>query len=137
MKLLKDWEQEPFEGSAIYKIRLKNQPIERFLGKDKDGILAIGKTKKLKKRIKHFNKALEIGKRHSAGRTLFLNQEQFNRKFKYPSLWYSFRPVRECDLSNEEAREIKQYMKVFGELPPLNSAIPQKKKWIKEKQRGG
>ena len=94
MKLLKDWEQEPFEGSAIYKIRLKNQPIERFLGKDKDGILAIGKTKKLKKRIKHFNKALEIGERHSAGRTLFLNQEQSNRKFKYPSLWYSYRKVR-------------------------------------------
>jgi len=135
MKLLKDWEKEPFEGSAIYKISLKNRTIERFLEKDTDGILVIGKTKKLKRRIKHFYKALEIGKRHSAGRTLFLIKEKFDRKFKYPSLWYSYKKVNECDLDDAEAEEIKQYMKVFGEVPPLNSAIPQKKKWVEETQR--
>ena len=47
---------------------------------------------------------------------------------------YSYKKVREDDLSDAEAEEIKTYMKMFGELPPLNSAIPQKKKWIKEKQ---
>ena len=134
LKLLENWKQESFEGNAIYKIVLKGSPIERLLEKDTDGILVIGKTKNLKNRLKQFNNALGKGKGHSEGNTLFLIKEQFDRKFKNPSLWYWYKEVRECDLDKEEAEEIKQYMNVFGEVPSLNSNIPQKKVWINKKQ---
>ncbi|OLS23919.1 MAG: hypothetical protein HeimC3_22620 [Candidatus Heimdallarchaeota archaeon LC_3] len=46
--------------SAVYEIRLKysNQGIQRWLKEDSEGILCIGKTKNLKKRIKQFKATL-------------------------------------------------------------------------------
>lgn len=134
MKLLKEWKDESYNKGAIYWIQLKDKSIDRFLGKDKEGILAIGKTKNLRDRIEEFYKAKDNGNLHSEGRTLFLIKEEFEHKFRNQSIYYFYKKVGERELERRESEEIKKYVETFGEVPPLNSAIPKKENWITEKK---
>lgn len=115
--------------SGIYKIRIKNNPIDRLLGQDKQGILAIGKSNDLKKRLKQFYKGFTEGKSHSEGKTLHLIMknnpkwgEEIIDKLEFT---YTVTKTEEEAIKLEE-KEIKTYFKKFGEVPPLNSAIPGK-----------
>jgi hypothetical protein len=119
------------KGCAVYRIRLCNQTgpvrISRFLGTDDDGLLCIGKTIHMDYRRKQFVNSLKDGESaHSEGRLLhFLEKESPLLKFHpKPKYQYSFAKVSSGQESKIEEEQIKAYVRRFGEVPPLNSAIP-------------
>ena len=124
---------------AIYKIRIrkngKKVSIPRFFKKDGEGLLCIGKSTKFENRRKAFKRGLENGKEHAEAMLLHLLKERkrLKKKFKNYTYEYSFKNLRKgLKLKEQESREIKRYVKEFGEVPPLNSAIPlryDKKTW--------
>src|SRR5438876_46242 len=77
-------------GHGVYRIRLcesgKVISIQRFLGCDNEGILCIGKSKNLKKRLEQFRRDKETGRGHYEASRLSkkLLDEQFpNRTYEY------------------------------------------------------
>lgn len=124
---------------GVYKLRLTNQAgypsaIGRFFGVDQDGLLAIGESVNLARRIKEFRNGY-AGKRflrHSVGDRLFLI-----RICQYTSLKLSNIRVQVAVMKLEnkavvqavEEKLLKKYFKEFGELPPLNSNMPDKGGW--------
>lgn len=64
---------------------------------------------------------------HSEGNLLCVLQKHTPLLKKYPGLEYeySFARIKSKGRESElEENEIKTYVKKFGEVPPLNSAIP-------------
>ncbi|KPL01637.1 MAG: hypothetical protein AMJ73_10290 [candidate division Zixibacteria bacterium SM1_73] len=132
-----DIEHNPsHKGFGVYRIRLANSKgsqieIPRFLDKDKDGILLIGRSKDLEKRIKCFRGAMK-GKRcaHSEGQRLrlIIESTNFNRNYRY-KIQYSFRRLQnEGQIQKAEERLLKGYFRKYGEPPPLNNNLPNKDK---------
>jgi len=118
------------KGCAVYRIRLCNQKtpvrISRFLEVDNDGLLCIGKTTGMESRRKQFVNAL-VGKgAHSEGYLLRLLEQESSLSAAYPGreYQYSFAKVARGQEDETEEELIKAYVKQFGEVPPLNSAIP-------------
>ena len=124
---------------GVYKMRLSNSagrahPIGRLLDIDKKGVLAVGESANLARRIKEFHRAY-IGDRfmrHSEGDRLFLvlmcqyshfktaYQNNFTIQFAVMKL------NNKTEAETKEERLLKGYFKKFGELPPLNSLMPDK-----------
>jgi hypothetical protein len=120
---------------AVYKIRLKDNEgfvvsIDRFLGKDKKGILCIGKTKNMETRRKKFVRGIQHGKAHSEARLIYLIKtycKKFQEKYSDPKYEYSFEKVlTKEEAERKETQLIKDYIKQYGEAPPFNSAIPKR-----------
>lgn len=123
---LKYWEP------AAYRVRLlkdgKPFQMNRLLGRDEEGLLSIGKTKDMEGRRAQFISGVVNGYGHSEGNLLRLLVLYSGLKERVPS-----RPQIECqflacksedEAIKTEARLLKDYLCRFGELPPLNSAIP-------------
>jgi predicted GIY-YIG superfamily endonuclease len=124
---------------GVYKMRLSNSagrahPIGRLLDADKKGVLAIGESVNLARRIKEFHRAY-IGDRfmrHSVGDRLFLvlmcqysrfkTAYQNNVKIQFAVMKLN----NKTEAETKEERLLKGYFKKFGELPPLNSLMPDK-----------
>ena len=126
-----------YKGCGVYKIRLadsKDYPIgiPRFLDKDKDGILQIGRSIDTKRRIKCFRSAMEgKGCTHAEGKRFNLIKKYTNFNFigRYNDckIQYSFKKLRnEDETKKEEERLLKCYFKMYGEVPPLNNNLPRK-----------
>ena len=126
-----------YKGCGVYKIRLANSkdyPIEipRFLDKDKDGILQIGSSKDIERRIKYFRGAIERKRfAHAEGQrfNLIKKYTNFNFMVRYNDykIQYSFKNLRnESENKKEEERLLKCYFKRHGEVPPLNNNLPRK-----------
>lgn len=114
--------------AAVYEIRMTSiggdpNPISRFLDADKRGLLTIGETGSMESRRKQFISAIEKHSNHSEGNLLYhlLRHTPLNKRFPNHRLEYRF--YSETDKA-AEARLIKIYIRKFGEVPPLNSAIP-------------
>ena len=128
--------------SGVYKIRLSDSagrpiPVGRLLGIDKKGLLAIGESVNLGRRIKEFHNAYTAGKfgRHSVGDRLFLvlmcQYSRFKTNYRNNS-WLQFKVMKlssKADAQAEEERLLKNYFKAHGELPPLNGNMPDKNNW--------
>ena len=116
--------------NAVYRIRLMNQQgpamISRFLGADSNGILCIGKTNDMEKRRRQFVRGLKGKFGHSEGYLMHILQKvsPFSALYANTEWQYSFAKVGSGEEEAVEAQEIKAYVKEFGEVPPLNSAIP-------------
>lgn len=110
------------EKSGVYIINLYkiNRPLKigRLLGIDKNGILMIGESKHLRKRLNQFLLAKQNGKtKHSEGRRF----HRYNLTEKLPSGWKLKVGCRPCkNHKKEERRLLTEYRETFGELPPLN-----------------
>ena len=124
-----------YKSCGVYKIRLadlKNCSIEisRFLVKDKDGILMIGRSKNIEKRIKRFHGAMEGKNRaHAEGKRLNLIKKYTNFIGRYNNckIQYSFKKLRDkIEARKEEERLLKCYFIRHGEVPPLNNILPKK-----------
>lgn len=127
-------------NSGVYKMRIVNSAgqsykIKRFLGYDSNGIIAIGSTNNLKTRINGFNKVIMDKKyKHSESKKLLYNikYSRFNSVFKKYKIQFSIKKVSNKEKYKEDESElIKCYFKEFGEVPPLNSNLPNKKHWLK------
>jgi hypothetical protein len=130
-----DWKaiEEPagYEGSAVYKVRLTwaNGPasIPRFLDVDTDGLLCIGETEDFDRRRRRLVRGLRKGRGHSEGNLLHIVERYSSLGKVYPGCTYEYSFLRvdskETATATEE-RLIKEYVRRFGEPPPLNSNIP-------------
>jgi hypothetical protein len=120
-----------YRGPAVYKIRLCHTDIPasipRFLGTDTNGIVSIGKTSNMEKRRLQFVRGLQKGRGHSEANLLHILGQHSTLATIYPDHYYeySFLQIMQPGQENviEEA-QIKAYVRQFGEVPPLNSAIP-------------
>jgi len=125
-----------YEGPAVYRIRLVNklgEPIQinRFLSTDLNGLLAIGVAKtNMENRRKLFYRAFNNGRaKHSEGKLLYFikNNSSSYKRYQNCQCQYSFWKLKSLKKAEkEEARLIKSYLKIFGEVPPLNSVIPKR-----------
>ena len=132
-----DIKQNPnYKGFGVYRIRLVNSKgsqieIPRFLDKDKDGILLIGRSKDIERRIKCFRGAMKRkGCAHSEGQRLrlIIKSTNFERNYRY-KIQYSFRRLQnERQIQKAEERLLKGYFRKYGEPPPLNNNLPNKDK---------
>ena len=117
-------------GPGVYKIRLlargKPQTIPRFLGQDPSGLLSIGVSGNLERRLRDFLRGLDKGRGHSEANLLNLlrTHASLERKVGPYSFQYSYKSYNHKKALALESMLIKQYVKRFGEVPPLNSAIP-------------
>ncbi len=123
-----------YSGPAVYKVRLLNGEevlkIPRFLGADIEGILCIGVTDNFERRLAYFIRGLSGSEIHSEAHLLSLLRmfTNFNESISKPFLQYSFRKVSTTDEAKlTEEILIKAYVSEYGEVPPLNSAIPSRK----------
>lgn len=137
-----------YRWPGVYAIRLidapsgKPIPIGRFLGINKSGILQIGVSNDLGRRLHNFfHSYLEDRRTHSGGRRLFLIK--FMTRFEeeiYPESSLQFNVKRipdEEQAKHEEEKMLKGYFKHFGELPPLNKRMEnQRMRWMENDTEG-
>lgn len=122
-----------YKGCGVYKIRLADsnkKPIEihRFLGHDKEGILQIGRSTNIEKRISYFHGAIK-GKSyaHAEGERLhrIIKDTCFHERFKVYRIQYSFKELlTEDETKVEEKQQLNLYFIKYGEIPPLNNNLP-------------
>ena len=122
-----------YNGSAVYEIRIveRGEPaiIDRFLASDDRGIISIGMTTMMETRRRKFVSGMTRGRSHSEGNLLFRIRQfaPFDQKFPKPVLQYKFFKVKSKEEADRmEGHRIKAYVRKFGEVPPLNSAIPKR-----------
>ncbi len=123
---LKDLNREKIPDLAgVYKI-LADRPICRLLGTDKEGILDIGESIDLRKRITIFRSCIKGSRKqgHAAG-VRFRDRELLN-SFAEETLLVRWKKTGGKDKRKaqaEEARLLQKYRNDFGENPPLNERI--------------
>ncbi len=118
-------------GPAVYQIRICGHRTPRSIGRllrsDTAGILCIGMTDNMRRRYRAFVRGLNRGRGHSEANLLHRLETFTALKRLMPRRIYQYRflPVlNRADAQMLEERLIKDYVKRFGEVPPLNSAIP-------------
>jgi hypothetical protein len=121
---------------AVYQIRLVGNGVpfsfSRMLGGDPHAILAIGQTEKMEVRRKtirrkQFACGVEKCYGHSAANLLYLlmNYSRLKEHVNAPSVEYSFAKCGSAKLAvDREAAMLRSYFIRHGELPPLNSILP-------------
>jgi len=125
-----------FKCPGVYRIRLTDQQekamkISRFLGVDKEGLLAIGESKNVSRRIRQFYRAYSGQSfAHSVAERLFVllfKRVNSESMLKNSRLEFSCMKLKDkAEAQIHEERSLKTYFKEFGELPPLNSSLPDK-----------
>ena len=124
-----------YKGLATYEISIvrnrKPIPVKRWCSTDQAGIVCIGQGI-LKQRVYHFYYAVirrQAWASHSAGilYSILKRRAKLFSKSGNHQLEIRYCPV----ISKKKAKKLeaillKKYLMKFGELPPLNSAIPSK-----------
>lgn len=126
-----DWKEAP-NTFGVYRIRLaqsgKPFSIPRFLGEDPEGILWIGHATNLRSRLRIAYGALQGGNHpHSEAKLLYALEQSTDLKNRYErsEYQYSFALLgSKTEAEDYEVILIQEYIKQYGEAPPLNSAIP-------------
>ncbi len=96
--------------------------IPRLKRIDGRRILAYGHSAKLRTRVGAFVRSLGKCSGHHEGNLLrILNERAHLRVRRVQIAWYKTENHKE-----EEERLIKHYVKEYGEVPPLNAAIPKR-----------
>lgn len=124
-----------YKGLAAYEIRIirnrKPIPIKRWCGTDRAGIVCIGEGN-LRSRLDHFYYA-SVRRREWASHSAGILYSTLKRNAKLTSKIGNHQlEIRYCPVKSKkkakklEAILLKKYLMKFGELPPLNSAIPSK-----------
>jgi hypothetical protein len=126
--------EAPSERSepAAYRIALLDAagvplPLSRMLGIDRDGLLSIGKTTSMESRRRQFVSGMTRCYGHSEGNLLhlLLRYSRLKEIVANATIVYQFVDAStDKEAKSAEARLLKDYLIRFGELPPLNSAIP-------------
>lgn len=114
---------------AVYKAFPPNgqwpNGIPRLLGIDEERILFFGKTGRLRGRLNDLLTSIDRGDGpHVEGNLIHLLYHQAER-FEIRQVMFSYkdRDTEEAATAEEE-RLIKKYVQRFGEVPPINTVIP-------------
>ena len=121
-----------YQGPAVYKVRLADTngnacKLGRLLTTDDEGIMCIGHASNMKQRKAQFLTAIRKAYGHSEMNLVYYLEKYtgFKKKFKEVQFQYCFCKCSDVAKSkSQEEQLIKAYFKKFGEVPPLNSAIP-------------
>ena len=122
------------KSSGVYQIRLVRQDaspqIIHRLGKDDPtGILYIGSATNLQRRLKQFL----ASQTHSGSETLLIVWPNLKEKFgEKINLQFRTKIINNGDYEDQEQKQIHKYYEEFLEVPPMNSNIPNKKKFQDE-----
>jgi hypothetical protein len=123
-------------GPAVYKVRLLTGAevvkLPRFLGHDRSGILQIGVSGSFEKRRRQFVRGLAIGRGHSEGNLLHILQHRSRLLETFHECSYEIAFVEMAGRDEalvEEETLIKRYFTRFGEVPPLNTQLPNRYVW--------
>ena len=111
-----------------YKISC-GEVVKRLVGEDKDGILMVGESEDLQRRIGQFHESISVSKAvsHSEGNTFY--NLTMKEHFPISSLRFKFATTTtKADARSLEERELNDYENVHLELPPLNSARQHRRK---------
>lgn len=95
--------------------------IDRFLGKDTEGVLYIGKATSYIIRVIDLKKTLDPSYKsnpHIGGRRYYLNR-RIQEVFPYVNLYVSL--YGHPNPSQKEKALLEEYFQKFGEVPPLNA----------------
>lgn len=109
------------DGPGVYEIRCHGKEVCRALDADPNGILDIGESKHLRRRLEDFLRCAShkgvAG--HMAGwRYSYLN---FKRYFPLADLQFRWAALESKENAVEaESKRMLSYLDKFGELPPLN-----------------
>lgn len=134
-----------YSKHALYMIRLvddtnKPEKIGRWLGDDLAGILYIGKTDNLKNRLKRIRNGCNSGGNwtnasnsgHPAGNMIWLLRSDMIKDIKPKNLQYQYEEKKsDAEAKIDEENAIRKYVRKYGEVPPLNSNIPNREVWAK------
>lgn len=113
---------------AIYQIRClgnnsKPIPVLRTNGADRDGILDIGHTNKMRVRMIDFWGAVNGNNSYSHSAAWRFCNYKLSKRFPIDKLQFRyFRTKSKGAARNIERKELMKYGKRFMELPPLNSS---------------
>ena len=135
-----------YSSYGVYKVHLCKSDkspvcIPRFVVEDKSGILMIGKSKNIRRRLKYFRGAKnEKPYSHAEGKRLSIIKRKcpkFISEYKDCKLFYCYKELNSNEeMDREEERLLKCYFKNFGEVPPLNNNLPNRDKWEYIKCKG-
>ena len=115
-------------SSGVYQVRwaIGNKPksIPRANGNDDEGILYIGQSGNLRRRIENLWSRLQDSTkgRHTAGWTY--DFYEFSKKFKLEQLEVQWVEFPKSEIVGLETVLLMDYVSEYLDKPPLNSAIP-------------
>ena len=102
----------------LWYINDKPKPINRFIKTDDMGIISIGSSDNLNRRLKQFIKGRETGSGHSSANRLWWYALEDENMLGKMQLKFVFKYVDNYE--EEESKLLIGYSDVFGELPPMN-----------------
>ena len=109
----------------IYSLGKKGFPkkIQRILKLDENGVLYIGKSKNLRRRLIMLWRSLNREYKTEAHvfAEKYNSNKRFRERFPFDSLAISY--TKNNDPSNLEKKKIKKYIIDLGEMPPFNSKL--------------
>ncbi|SNY99552.1 hypothetical protein [Flagellimonas pacifica] len=94
------------------------KPVPRVLGVDVEGRLYIGKGDNLRKRVLQLRSRIFHSRTKHSGGSRYNSNEKLNMAFPREQLYIQLYTINSPKL--EEERLLFEYIKLFGELPPLN-----------------
>jgi len=113
-------------SSGVYQVRWtlgdKPQAIPRANGNDEKGILYIGQSCNLRKRIKSFWNRIQGKGSHTAGWTY--DCYDFGKKFKLEQLEVQWVELPKSEIITIETILLLDYVSEYLDHPPLNITIP-------------
>lgn len=103
-----------------------NIPLSRAVGCDQEGILYIGSTGHILRRLRAFSNsaARPDVAGHIAGWRYSANM--MNKYFPLESIWVSWRVMDILKAKDEEAKLLADYVGQHMEMPPLNYSLPRR-----------
>jgi len=118
------------KAAGVYEIKWavdgKPQPINRTNGIDESGLLYIGQSSNLQRRIKGLWQHITGGKsRHTAGRTY--TTYHYERKFPPEQLEVRWALLSKEQCPKVESKLLDEYVNNFLDKPPLNLSIKRTK----------
>jgi len=131
-----DWQEihEPsgHRAPAVYMVRLVRATgrvfaLNRLLERDANGILCIGNSANMERRLRRFIAGMDTGEGHAPANRLYRLRQCTAFDQVFPKARYEYRFLRAEDKAQAEQFEIallRRYFRCYGELPPLNSAMP-------------
>ncbi len=108
---------------GAYVISLRT-PLNRALATDNHGVLEVGESANLCRRIRAFWRCAtgEAPRGHSAGYRY--HRFGFSSRFPPDRLWVRWAATESKEAAHTlESQQLTRYLKRFGELPPLNSQL--------------
>ena len=128
------YDQIDYCGPAVYKVRVSDAAGESFkLGRlfkaDENGILSIGQSGNMKQRRKNAVSGIQGATGHSSMNLMYYlyTFTKFGQHFSGHQLQFSFSKCENKDKAESVEHDlIKNYFKEYGEVPPLNSAMPKR-----------